>query len=121
MILGTLTIGTSRLRSARGIAAVLVTLLFLCTGALHVCFDLDVTRSGGTVSVTALSEADHDSTHRHGLAADHHCHGCFSISVPAPLDVVAAVMPTWHVVAQPRTHMTGQIPGTDTPPPKHLA
>jgi hypothetical protein len=120
VILGTRTTGTSRLRSARGIAAVVVMLLFLCSGAVHACFDIDVAHPAGTLSVAALSNSGHDSSHEHGLGADHHCHGCFSVAVPAPVHVAAAVAPIWRVVVQPHVHMTGQSPGTDTPPPKRL-
>ena len=120
MIFGTRTAATSRLRSARGVVAVLVMLLFLGSGALHACFDIDVARPAGSQSVAALAQVDHDSTHKHGLAADHHCHGCFSVSMPAPVHVAAGVTPTWHMVVQPPARMTGQIPGTDTPPPKRL-
>jgi hypothetical protein len=40
--------------------------------------------------------------------------------MPAPVHVAAGVTPTWHMVVQPPARMTGRIPGTDTPPPKHL-
>ncbi|MCB1413574.1 MAG: hypothetical protein KDJ76_10640 [Xanthobacteraceae bacterium] len=121
MILGTRTTDIGRLRSARGIAAVLVMLLFLCSGAVHACLDIDVANPSGTVTVAASSDADHDSTHPHGLGAEHHCHGCFSVSVPALLGTAAAAAPAFRVASQPRQRMAGRSPGIDTPPPKQIA
>lgn len=112
--------GASRLRTSRGIAALCVLLVYLLAGALHGFCHLDVTTpmSGGTVISMPVMADSHDSGK--ALAADHHCHGCFSVAVPAPALLAARAEPVVSRPLQPQTHIANLAPSIDTPPPKHL-
>jgi hypothetical protein len=92
--------------------------MYLIAGALHGVCDLDVTNSSSKI----VSLADKSTSHSDkGTSADHHCHGCFSVSVPAPPTVVAAFMiPAGKVMQEPRIARPGKTPGIDPPPPKFL-
>jgi hypothetical protein len=103
--------GTRRLRTPRGIAVLFLMVAYLLAGALHGLCDLDVTTPSGRGVITMAIANDVDTSGK-GIAAEHHCHGCFSVSVSTPL--MAATL------AQPASHSSGLIPGIDTPPPKLL-
>lgn len=111
---------TRRPRSLRGIAALCVLLAYLLTGALHATCHLDVVApdSGATTISMPVTADNHHAGH--ALAADHHCHGCFSITVPAPVMLAARTEPVASRPTPPRTHVASLTPSIDTPPPKHL-
>ena len=111
--------GTRRLRTPRGIAVLFLMVAYLVSGVLHGLMDIDVTAPGGR-SVMAMSSTKDMDTSGKGTAVEHHCHGCFSVSVPTPLMAVAAIEPKVATLAQPSSHSSGLIPGIDTPPPKLL-
>ncbi|MGY4624172.1 hypothetical protein [Bradyrhizobium sp. USDA 4486] len=110
--------GFRRPRNWRGLLSVLIAVVYLLAGALHGLHDIDVTTpAGGSEIATALDTAGHSD---HKAIGGHHCHGCFSVAVvqPAPsstsIPLVAAPHP------KPEPHLTGIVPDTDSPPPKHL-
>ena len=111
--------GTSRLRTSRGIAALCVLLVYLLAGALHDFCHLDVTTpTGGTVVSMPVAGGSHHSGK--AVAADHHCHGCFSVAVPAPMMLAARAEPVVSRPFQPQPHILSLAPSIDTPPPKTL-
>lgn len=111
--------GLSRPRTLRGIAAVFLMLAYLFAGALHGLCDLDVTNPSGEAIIAMSTAADMDAAGK-GIAAEHHCHGCFSVSIPAPMQASATVEPRVAALPQPRSHDSDLVPGIDTPPPKPL-
>lgn len=105
-------------RRVRGALALFVLAVYLFGGVLHGLCDLDVTNASDR---TVISLADKDSGHSEkGVVADHHCHGCFSVSLPAPAFGAMEVMPTVKVVAALDAGRRGLPPGIDPPPPKFL-
>jgi hypothetical protein len=106
-------------RSLRGAMAMFVLGMYLIGGVLHGVCDLDVTNSSGKAVISLL---DKSTGHpENGGTAEHHCHGCFSVSVPAPVTVSAVdVMPTVKVVPALQVARRGLPPGIDLPPPKFL-
>jgi hypothetical protein len=111
--------GTSRFRISRGIAVVCVMLAYLLTGALHVCH-LDVAAPASNTTIVSMPVSPDSQPSDHALAADHHCHGCFSIAVPAPAVLAIRAEPAKSRPSPLRTHVAGLTPNIDTPPPKHL-
>jgi hypothetical protein len=111
--------GTRGLRSLRGIASVLLMVTYLLAGALHGLSDLDVANPSGNGVVTMAAAKDVDASGK-VIAAEHHCHGCFSVSLPTPVLSAAAVELKAATPAQPRSVGSGLVPGIDTPPPKFL-
>jgi len=106
-------------RRLRGMLALFVLTTYLFGGVLHGLCDLDVTN----VSVDAVMALAEKGTAGHsdsGVIADHHCHGCFSVSVPAPAIGAGDVMPTEKVIASREIGHRGLTPGLDPPPPKFL-
>ncbi|WP_315832670.1 hypothetical protein [Bradyrhizobium prioriisuperbiae] len=109
----------------RRVMVVLCTLVYLVAGALHGACDIDVTKPApqgirdGIAVISAVSDVGHNTADK-ALIADHHCHGCFSVSIADPATTLAPVafagpIP---VVAQP--DQVGAAPMLETPPPKHL-
>ena len=112
--------GTQRLlRAPRGIAAVFLIVAYLLSGALHQYLDVDVTAPGGSFAVSMSSTKDTDTSGK-GVAAENHCHGCFSVSVPAPALATAMIETKAAAVPQPPSDGSDLVPGIDTPPPKLL-
>lgn len=105
-------------RSVRGAMTILVLAMYLVAGVLHGVCDLDVTNPS---SKAVISLAEKGASHSDkGSSADHHCHGCFSVSVPAPLVAAVTVMPAVKVVPTLQVERRGLPPGIDPPPPKFL-
>ena len=105
-------------RSLRGAMAMFVMMMYLVAGVLHGLCDLDVTNSSPKI---VFSLADKGVGHSDkGSLADHHCHGCFSVSVPAPVVEAVALTPTVKVVPMLQVERHGLPPGIDPPPPKSL-
>ena len=69
------------LRPPRKIAAVFVMAMYLLAGALHTLCDLDVTNASDNTAISINKDVGQSEK---GVVAEHHCHGCFSVSVPAP-------------------------------------
>lgn len=112
--------GTRRLlRAPRGIAVVFLIVAYLLSGALHQFLDVDVTAPGGSFAVSMSSTKDADTSGK-GVAAENHCHGCFSVSVPTPAPASAMIEPKAAAIPQPLSDGSDLVPGIDTPPPKLL-
>ncbi|WP_439396752.1 hypothetical protein ACRQ5Q_07455 [Bradyrhizobium sp. PMVTL-01] len=105
-------------RSLRGAMAMFVMAMYLVAGLLHGVCDLDVTNSSSKIVLSLAEKAAGHSDK--GSLADHHCHGCFSVSVPAPVVEAVALMPTVKVVPTLQVERRGLPPGIDPPPPKFL-
>lgn len=92
--------------------------MYLFGGVLHGLCDFDVTNVSGK---TVVSLVDKGLGHSEkGVAADHHCHGCFSVSMPAPVMGTAVVVATVKVAPVLDVVRRGLPPGIDPPPPKFL-
>lgn len=105
-------------RRVRGALALFVLTIYLVGGVLHGLCGLDVTNASGRVVVSLADKGVGHS--ENGVVADHHCHGCFSVSVPAPVIGAVEVMPTVKIVTSFDTDRRGVPPGIDPPPPKFL-
>ena len=109
----------TRPRPVRAAFAVFAMLLYLFSGALHAACHLDVTTPGGeTLRVIAT---DHAAGHsgKAGIA-DHHCHGCFSVSIPAPMLASALLDPVASILPPAQASVSNRVPSLDPPPPKTL-
>lgn len=93
--------------------------MYLFAGALHGVCEIDVSSPLGSaaVAMSPVKDADHGAR---GLAAEHHCHGCFQVTMPAPVVAAALVEPDAVMLPQPRAQQGVHAVGIDTPPPKHL-
>jgi hypothetical protein len=111
--------GSSHLRAPRGIAVVFLVVAYLLAGALHEFLDMDVTAPGGRIVAVMSPSKDADKSGQ-GTAAEHHCHGCFSVSVPAPVLASVAIEPKIAVIPPPLSGNSDLVRGIDTPPPKLL-
>ena len=109
----------TRPRPARATFAVFAMLLYLFSGALHAACHLDVTTPAGEKPRAIMT--DHTAGHP-GKAdlADHHCHGCFSISIPAPAFASALLEPLATILPALQADASDLVPSLDPPPPKPL-
>lgn len=92
--------------------------MYLVAGVLHGVCDLDVTNPSSNILISMDGKSTgHSET---GSVAGHHCHGCFSVSVPFPAVAAVVMMPAAEVVPLVEVARRGLPPGIDPPPPKHL-
>ena len=110
--------GTSR-RPARAMMAVFAMVLYVLSGALHAVCHLDVTTPAGDKIVAVATDRAPGHSGKADIA-DRHCHGCFSVSIPAPVLASAPLEPPATIPAPPRTNAAGLAPSLDPPPPKTL-
>ncbi len=108
---------SSFLRVPRRIVAALVVAIYVLAGALHGLCDLDVANPSGKI---VISLADKSTDHSEKGALGHHCHGCFSVSVPAPVTAAVNIEPIRKAVVTNVVLRRGLPPGIDPPPPKYL-
>nr|WP_249809802.1 hypothetical protein [Bradyrhizobium sp. 139] len=100
--------------------SVLIAVVYLLAGALHGLHDIDVTTPGGGSEIAAVL----DGSAGHGdykTIGGHHCHGCFSVTVAQPTPPAASSALVSASSPQHAPRLTGIIPDTDSPPPKHIA
>ena len=97
--------------------AAFVMVMFVLAGALHGMCDLDVTNPSGKI---VISLADNSTGHSEKGALGHHCHGCFSVSVPAPVTAAVNIEPAHKLLVASVGLPRGLPPGIDPPPPKYL-
>jgi hypothetical protein len=107
-----------RLGTPRGIAAMLMIVAYLFGGFAHSLSHVHIAKPAAVVSV-ALDDAG-NADEKHALAG-HHCHGCFAVAVPAVAQAPQQSDLPISKWRSPPTQLTGQRPGTDTPPPKYPA
>ncbi|WP_063994895.1 hypothetical protein [Bradyrhizobium sp.] len=118
MNFSTFRLGHKLPRALRRAMAMFVIGMYLVAGVLHGVCDLDVTNpaSNPVISMDGKSTGHSEK----GSVSDHHCHGCFSVSVPSPAVAAVAMMPAIEVVPVVEVVRRGLPPGIDPPPPKHL-
>ncbi|ULL01617.1 hypothetical protein [Bradyrhizobium sp. I71] len=94
---------------------------YLLPGILHGFVDVDVADRYGSSTTIFLMDGKSSQSSERGLVADHHCHGCFSVSVPAPAQQ-AELAPGLKVAELPKSAapLYGNVRGLDPPPPKSL-
>lgn len=111
----------SRRASAfRGITAAFLIVCYVFSGALHEIFDIDLANPTGS-TVIVVAEGKSSQAPERGMVAGHHCHGCFSVSVPAPAQQAALVLePKVAEFARRTEPVSGTVHGLDPPPPKSL-
>jgi len=102
----------------RGTFTLFVLTMYLIGGVLHGLCVRDVTNASDKVAVSLVDKGVGHS--EKGGVADHHCHGCFSVAVPAPAIGAADAMPTVAVIVAREIGRRGLSPGLDPPPPKFL-
>jgi H+/Cl- antiporter ClcA len=107
------------LRFPRKALVMVVLASYLFAGAVHSLLELDVTNATGSAIASLV---DQNSGHSDpGVVADHHCHGCFSVSMPAPAGaVVVAFEMTGRPAVQHDVRRRSLPRGIDPPPPKTL-
>jgi len=91
---------------------------YLLAGALHGVCDLDVTNPAGhTISLSA-----DDGAHPSGkaVAGEHHCHACFAVAAPRPVQVATRVQPNAAIMPRTVSRDSGLVPGLEPPPPKSV-
>jgi hypothetical protein len=111
--------GFHRLCASRNrIAVVFLIVAHLLSGALHECFDMDVTAPKGQI-VVSLSPV-HTDTNGPGMVAEHHCHGCFPVSLPNPPLLAVTIAPEAAAIPRVLSRASDLVPGIETPPPKLL-
>lgn len=103
----------------RKFAASMLIFVYLLGGSLHSLCDLDVTKPVSSTE-TSVAVAKDVGSSLPGVVADHHCHGCFSVSVPTPSAISALIEPTRTVVPPVQWFGSGATLAIDTPPPKFL-
>lgn len=108
---------TPRPRTWRGIVAIVVMAMYVLAGALHGFCEVDVTNSAGQ-DVIAMSTSENTDGPGKAAGGEHHCHGCFSVSVPTPLHASAMIESKVAGLTQPTADGSGLVPAIDTPPPK---
>ncbi|MCO5129172.1 MAG: hypothetical protein M9932_01230 [Xanthobacteraceae bacterium] len=92
---------------------------YLLSGALHRYFDLDVTNPTGSPAVWTIGDKTDGS--QTSAIIDHHCHGCFAVSVPIPPQQPATLMEPKPAIFMPSAAlMAATARGLDPPPPKSL-
>ena len=120
MTIGRIRSGFRHIPALRGIVSVFLIVTYLMSGALHRCLDLDVTNPAGS-PVAWMVDSKPDSGPETGAIVDHHCHGCFAVSVAAPPQQVMTVMePKVAVLIRATAPLTDTVRGLDPPPPKSL-
>ncbi|PZA12766.1 hypothetical protein DNX69_06700 [Rhodopseudomonas palustris] len=106
------------LRISRRVVAAFVLAVYLLAGALHGVHDLDVTSGSATAIVTLASSGGNHSDQ--AIVGEHHCHGCFSVSLPNP----SVVATTAQRASAPLRHQDAErrsiLRVIDPPPPKAL-
>ena len=102
-------------RPARAVAA-LVLAIYVLAGPMHGFHDFDVVNPSGKVMVSINKNGQSEK----GIAAEHHCHGCFSVSITAAPSAEADLMLTREVHVLRDVRGRGLPPGIDPPPPKLL-
>ena len=95
-------------------------MIYVLAGALHGICDLDVSNNSGTSIVESIKKDINMSQPGKGLVAEHHCHGCFSVVVPAPVIAVVVVEPTVKVMAANSALRRELSLSIEPPPPKIL-
>jgi hypothetical protein len=106
------------LRISRRAMVMIMLATYIFGGAMHGLCGLDVTNSSGA-SLVSLAEKGVNHSDK-GVVAEQHCHGCFSVSIPAPIVAGAFTeIATRHVVRHDVARR-GLPPGIDPPPPKYL-
>ncbi|WP_347262909.1 hypothetical protein [Nitrobacter sp.] len=119
MILTANDVRTLCLRALRSrVAVVFLIVTYLLSGASHHCLDMNVPAPESRIVLSMSSvHIDIDSP---GILADHHCHGCFQVSLPDPPLVSVAIEHQAVAVPRAMTQASDLVPGIDTPPPKLL-
>ncbi|UGV26978.1 hypothetical protein E0H22_15555 [Rhodopseudomonas boonkerdii] len=106
------------LRFSRKALVMVVLASYLFAGAMHGLFELDVTNAGGA-SIVSLADQDPGPSDK-GVLADHHCHGCFSVSMPAPVVIASSVELATRPAVMHDLERRSLPRGIDPPPPKSL-
>ncbi|WP_244396064.1 hypothetical protein [Afipia carboxidovorans] len=105
-------------RSSRGIVAALVLIAYIVSGVLHGVYDVDVTNPSGQMVISLVKGKTGQPDQ--GVIVEHHCHGCFSVSVPTPVGPIVVLKPARKMVATRSAELHVVDSGIDPPPPKFL-
>lgn len=106
----------------RVLAVLFVSATYLFSGIAHAFNDFDADESQARIGIEMLSALSDVIKHvKDSPGARHHCHGCFSASIPAqPMAELTAVELDEIVVGWDVSPLIGRTRGLDPPPPKSL-
>ncbi|MCG6206974.1 hypothetical protein LPW26_20210 [Rhodopseudomonas sp. HC1] len=95
---------------------------YLLSGLIHGGCDFDFATMGGGSQVAMMSASADGGQHSDGdTLAGHHCHSCFSVSVPAsPVPVLVATTLNATLLGHATATLIDRAYGLDPPPPKPL-
>lgn len=93
--------------------------MYIVAGALHTISDLDVS-SVRRETIVSLVDNHANGEPEEGVAAGHHCHGCFSVSLPAFMLALTELEVGRSLVITPNLVHGDRASGIDPPPPKSL-
>lgn len=110
---------TRRLRTTRGFVVVVLVLSYIFGALLHK--EVGVNTFNSSQPAVVLSSTDKgNAPSSDGVLVDHHCHGCFSVSISEPtqlsVNVETGILPLDYAKVSP----PDCVPELDTPPPKFL-
>jgi hypothetical protein len=99
--------------------AVLAMMAYLLAGLLHGVCDLDVTNpsADAVIAMPAAGGAEHSGK---AVTGDHHCHACFAVATPRPVQVATRVEPAAAIMPPSVSRDSGLLPGLEPPPPKSV-
>ena len=92
--------------------------MYLLSGALHGLYDLDVANPTGAPEMASVLGTKGHSEPKG--TAEHHCHGCFSVTIPQPAILVQIAELTGSIADSRPQSISGIVPDPDSPPPKSL-
>jgi hypothetical protein len=113
-------ISETRLRKWRRLVTVFVLFIYFLTGALHRIADFDAMNASGMTVVALMNSSDHAGPSEEGAVAGHHCHGCFSLSVPGPFNVAMLLQSKRQFIMARDVMRRDSATEIDPPPPKYL-
>lgn len=97
----------------------LLMLTYVFGGLLHGLTDVSVFSS--PLNTVVLTSADsNDGQSDKGIAAEHHCHGCFAVSIPVPPQASVRIEQRATTSVHLEVDRRNLALELDTPPPKSL-
>ena len=102
----------------RGIVTLVVLAMYMFSGVAHGLCDALAFGQPSAVSLLSI-DGDMDPSES-GMAAEHHCHGCFAVSVPPWVAAAIRDMPSDTLIANTILAYRAASPDIDPPPPKSM-
>lgn len=120
LTIGRIRFGMRLIPALRRVVSACLVVMYLLSGALHGILDVDVANPSGS-SMIVVADGKSSQSPERGMVQEHHCHGCFSVSVPAPVQQTAFVVePKIAELLRSTAPLSDTVRGLDPPPPKSL-